>query len=306
MKFAYLLATVFAVMAIIGCGGSTASGEGGNGGNGPTRPQGSISGVLSTGTPTVPASARLVPTPTPLPAATSPVTGSLPTPVPTAVHRPAVTPGLEGNNGQGDGHESQAGNNATATPEPAPPGTPTPTPRFQPVQPPAPVDLPAHAGGEPIFKFSSGPRIQNNVLTLSGYITNRRDLAESRWTVQVWQAEYPVDDLDCSTEKPIAFVMAPTGGTGTIPARTEYAYFYCIQGQGVHRTVNVPWLRASTWTLQERGGRRFIHDPFHWDFNLRIDLNDSRVEDLEYRRPEGWTILIFAGDVLIAREWVAW
>ena len=228
----------------------------------------------------------------------------LPTLMPTPTPSPTLDQKVDESQGEADNDVSEPDQQTTATPEP----TPTPAPRFRAVSPPALADLPGGSGGSPIFQFSGGPSIQNNILTLSGYIKDRPDLASAIWTVQVWQSDYPVDlATKCSTEKPVAFLMAPTGsGASFIPAATPYEYFYCVQGQGMLRTVDVPWIRASQWSLTERGGRRFVYDPFYWDFSLTADLNDERVYDLEYRRPEGWTILIWAGETLITREWLPW
>lgn len=250
------------------------------------------------------------PTPTPQPPPT-------PTPVPTLLPTPTAAPlsPPEGEQGQGqaDSDVPQADQQATPTPEPSPTPVPTPTPvpaptpRFRAVSPPDLADFPGAIGGIPIFTFSGGPVFQDNILTLSGYIKDRPDLASAPWIIQVWQSQYPVDlGSECSTEKPVAFLMAPTGSGATfIPAATSYDYFYCIQGQGWLNTVEVPWLRASGWSIGERK-RQFTTEPRIWDFSLRADLNDERVEELEYRRPEGWTVLIWAGETLIAREWLPW
>lgn len=233
----------------------------------------------------------------------------LPTPAPVPT---AVPPTLEVEERQPEqdignpDDEAAAAPEETPTPAPTPTPQPVPTPRFRVVSPPELVSLPGSSGGSPIFTFSSGPTIQSNILTLSGYITNRPDLVSRRWTIQVWQSDFSQEyaTLDCSTEKPVAFLMAPTGsGDSYVPAATPYDFYYCIQGQGWMQTVEVPWLRASTWSMSERK-RRYTTEPIIWDFSLRADLTDERVQKLEYKDPEGWTVFIWAGDELIAREWV--
>jgi hypothetical protein len=167
------------------------------------------------------------------------------------------------------------------------------------------VDIPGSSGGIPIFQFSSRPVIQDHRLTLSGYITDRADLAGAEWTLQVWQSQYEVNILsNCTTERPVAFIMPPTGsGTTFIPASTSYEWTYCIQGQGWKRKSEVPWLHATSWGLTERKRQR-ITQPRIWDFSAAVDLNDQRVKDLEYKRPAGWTVLVWTGDTLVAREWI--
>lgn len=224
-----------------------------------------------------------------------------PTPVPTT---PTPEQSAEAQGDQ-DGEVAKAHDDATPTPEPTPTPVPTPTPRFRSVDPPSLVDLPGSSGGTPIFKFSS-LGIHDNILSLSGTMTGRADLASRQWTIQVWQSQYEVVVTEnCSTEKPIAFIMAATGGDNFLPVATPYEYFYCVGGQGLNRTVDVPWLRADSWSLAERK-RRYTTEPRIWDFRVKANLQDERVQELEYHRPAGWMVLIWAGETLIAREWLEW
>ena len=297
LRIASLVATGLTLGLALACGGAVVSDAPAatneiaqEGAETPNEPTLSVETPRPTVTPRPPA--------TPTPAVTAPATGS----DVATITAPAHPPDPDGQDGEGNGQEPQSQPDAPAAPEPAP--SPTPA-RFRPVPPPSAVDLPGGSGGVPIFSFGAGPRIHNYVLSLSGTITDRPDLASARWTVQVWQADYPVDlTTDCSTEKPVAFIMPPTGsGSAFVPVSSPYQWTYCVQGQGFTRAVEVPWLRAESWSLTERTRQR-TSQPRIWDFSVSADLDDERVAALEYYRPEGWTILIWAGETLVAREWI--
>ena len=48
----------------------------------------------------------------------------------------------------------------------------------------------------------------------------------------------------------------------------------------------------------------FEANPYIGNWSVTIDLGDERVDDLRYRRPEALIIVVFAGDRLLARQWV--
>lgn len=138
---------------------------------------------------------------------------------------------------------------------------------------------------------------------MSGTVTNLPEIQPT--AVQVWQANTPVDWTDeCSTEQPVAFVIPGTGGQAVTPAATEYPWRYCIQGQYLARINQVPWIYADGWSYTERK-RRYITEPRVWDFSLTVRLDDPRTQKLLYPRPTGWTILVYSGDILLGRQWVA-
>ncbi len=217
------------------------------------------------------------PAETATPTTTPPETAE-PTPAPTPVPLPTLSP--------------------TPIPLPTPPGpTPRPTARYRSVG--TPDDL-----GDEGFVFSDGPRASSLDITFSATVEANRYTEPTE--IQVWQSIRRDDNDDgCSTERPIAFIAKPRGGTIYIPASTTYEWTYCTSLGARPRLYSqkIPWLAAEVWTYSKRS-RSKNYDPFITDITVHINLRDDRVDDLRYSSSEGYIILIFDDNRLLARAWV--
>ncbi len=186
----------------------------------------------------------------------------------------------------------------TASAPPTPPGpTPKPTSRYRPVG--APEDL-----GFEGFVFTGGPQANSLDITFSASIEANRYTEPTE--IQVWQALRRDDtDGECSTERPIAFIAKPRGGTIYIPASTTYSWSYCtVLGQEpTLYSQKIPWLAAEAWTYNERS-RSKNYDPYVTDIAIHINLRDDRVDDLRYSSSDGYILLIFNDDQLLSKVWV--
>jgi len=254
-------------------------------------------------TPTIRTPLRTRPTPTPRPA-------SVPTLIPTEV--PVIPPTLDNSNDehpQDQGQKGQPNDHAsnppeegaspvepatvvpTPTLEPTPTVKPTPTPRWRPA--PKPQGVTGYKG----FDITSGPVIHNNVLSVSAVIDGQNIVPSE---VQVWQSLRKNDDGGrCLTDKPIALIANSAAG-GTSPIQWEFCSY--LGAKPVIDIDSVPWI-TGTWTYTKRDRRRTT-DPYLANWSLSVSLSNDLVEDLEYPRPEGYTIIIFAGDTILAKVWI--
>ncbi len=150
-------------------------------------------------TPESPAQPAATVEPTTIPAAV-PVAVPEPTAEPTATLSPPPTPYIP----------------PTAWP------TPTPRPKYR------SVGAPENIGFEG-FQFTGGPQASSLDISFSAKIEASRytDATE----IQVWQSLTRDTGGECSTERPIAFITKPRGGTIYIPASTTYSWTYCA-GEG--------------------------------------------------------------------------
>lgn len=214
--------------------------------------------------------------------------------------------GDNGQKGQPNGNAGQAGGEAatlvpTVTPvptevvEPTIVPTRTPRPTATPLWRPAPKPQGVtNYGG---FDITSGPTISGAVLRMSAVIDGQ-GITPSE--VQVWQALRRDDDAGkCPTHKPIALIADnAAGGSSAI----QWSYCSYIGSRPVLQVDSVPWLEGS-WLYSERSRRRTT-DPYLADWSISVSLLNEDVEALEYPRPEGYYIVVFAGDLLLARVWV--
>ena len=246
------------------------------------------------------------PTPTPNLAPTSTPVMNTPSPV-------TVTPTLEpaGNlESNNQGEQTQPNDNAentsgkteelipTATPvptvvieqTPTPTLRPTPTPRWRPAN--KPEGVTGYSGWD-----LSGPTIRNRVLSMSAVIENHSVVPSE---VQVWESLRQDDDGGkCPTEKPIALIAdGSTGGTSSI----QWQWCSYKGAKPVIEVDSVSWLSGS-WSYKQRTRRRTT-EPLIADWSMSVSLNNDLVEDLEYSRPEGYIIVVFAGNTLLAKVWL--
>ena len=241
------------------------------------------------------------PTPTPIPS---------PTAVP-ATKVPVITPSPENTSQQhtnGNGEQDQSDNSGNASldksNEPIPTATLVPTPTLQPT--PAikvtptprwrPAPKPQGVVGYSGFDVA-GPTIRNNILRMSAVI-NGHGIVPSE--VQVWQSLRQDDNGGrCPTDKPIALIANSSGG-GSSQIQWEYCSY--LGAKPLIQVDSVPWI-AGTWNYSERPRRRTT-EPYLADWSIAVSLSDDRVEALEYDHPAGYTIVVFAGDLLLGKMWV--
>lgn len=264
-----------------------------------------------------------IPTDTPAPTATTtpPMTreeimaliGRMNTPVPIPL-QPTLQP-IGNPNADENGQENQAGSNPDQTPEEtaalAPAATPLPTvvveptvtlvptatprPTATPVWRPAP--RPQGAAGYAGFDITGGPSISNGVLSITAIIDGHTIVPSE---VQVWQSLRRNDDSGrCPTHKPIALITDSAAG-----GSSAMQWSFCSQDgtRPLSQVDSVPWVTGS-WSYSERSRRRTT-EPLLADWSLNVSLINDDVESLEYANPEGYYIVIFAGDLLLARTWV--
>jgi hypothetical protein len=244
-----------------------------------------------------------VPTPTPtvdidalmqkrIDEAVAKIVQSLVTPTPMPTPTPTVMPELE------PVSTPTIGPTPTPTPKPTRTPTPTPEPIVRPVAPPA--------GGNTteqlINSFSTS--INNHVLTLSG---NLEGQSNAPTTIQVWQArDAEAYSTTCSTERPVAFIRPGNGASIYTGQTSPYQWTFCTGGYSTTPiTDQVPWLYSQTWSYNLRN-RKYIFDPYIYDFSVSASLAHEKVERLQYGDgvAEGWRIIVFSGDKVIANQWI--
>jgi hypothetical protein len=119
--------------------------------------------------------------------------------------------------------------------------------------------------------------------------------------IQVWQALRRNDEGGkCPTEKPIALISEGSGG-GT--SQIQWQYCSHVGAKLITQVDSVPWLTPGSWTYTQRPRQRTTY-PYLADWSMNVSLFNELVEDLEYSRPEGYVIVIFAGDLLLAKVWM--
>lgn len=215
------------------------------------------------------AMASLVPTPPAAPAITPPVIATL---------LPEPTP--------------------TRTPRPTPAPTATPKPIIRPVAPPS-------SSGESLQLINSlSISISGHVLRVSGNIEGQGNEPTS---IQVWQGwEAEAYSATCSTERPIAFIQPGSGDGGYTGLSSPYEWTFCTDGVS-HKPIvdQIPWMASQTWSYQLRH-RTYIYDPYIYDLSVVASLDHHLVERLEYSDGvlEGWRIVVFSGDRMIASRWI--
>lgn len=201
----------------------------------------------------------------------------------------------------------------TPTPVPAPMPSPTPTPTPIPAPTPAPpqfrpVPTPETAVSLAYITWDRVPAVRGKRLELAGHLVNPDTPPPT--AVHVWQAR-EVDELPndgCSTDRPIAFITPGSGGSravGTSDYRWEYCYIRTQYPLTYSRQIYVhpvPWMPAQTWGYSERP-RRHVTEPHIWDFRVSASLDDPLVDALTYDNPAGYWIVIWAGDLMLAKEW---
>lgn len=202
------------------------------------------------------------------------------------------------------------GPEATPTPAPPtaiPPPTPTPTPMPTPTPLPIvrPVGVPAEAttaSGSYILKVSS-ISINGRTLSISGTING---VGRSPSTIQVWQAkEREKYSETCSTERPVAFIRPGNGSAIYSGSTSPYVWAFCLGGQSLRpQTDYVPWLYSQSWNYTLRD-RKYIFNPYIYDFSVSVNLAHETVERLEYAYDiAGWRIIIFSGDTIVGSQWL--
>jgi hypothetical protein len=253
---------------------------------------------------TVPPTQTPRPTPTLRPAPPTSVPAvNTPTPVPAT---PALEPPPESEasdkreQAESDSNAQTTGGEAeellpTATPVPTPviepTVRPTPTPRWRPA--PKPQGVTGYKG----FNLTAGPVIRNNVLSMSAVIDNHSVVPSE---VQVWQSLRRDDNGGkCPTEKPIALIADGAAG-GTSQIQWEYCSY--LGSKPFIEVDSVPWL-SGAWSYEQRTRRR-LTEPLIADWSMSVSLANDLVEDLEYSRPEGYTIVVFADNLLLAKVWL--
>lgn len=278
--------------------------------------RGGTSLLNSSGIPTLTPQPTIVPTPRPLVEGTQSGGGVKPSvlPTPTMVIQtvtPVPTPTLV----------------VTPTPESTlePTFIPTFTPRPSPTPPPPPPSPtsryraiePDETFGHPSFEYTSGPVLfGSNTINFSAVI-NTKGLAPTQ--IQVWQS---LDRQDyggaCSTERPIAFVRK-----GSSSGATRYDWLYCAYFGSLDQLPCgdrykgcesldglIPWVQAASWSYSQRitpprSGNRHPPPTGIFDFRVSISLLDERVNDLRYSSPEAYIVVVFSGNTILARTWIA-
>jgi len=247
--------------------------------------------------------------PTPTPRVEAPTTLpdflNLSTPV-------AATPTLEptngnetGNNGEQTQPDAQPDNPSGETEELLPTVTPIPTvvieiptatvrptatPQWRPAK--RPDDVVSYGA----FHLT-GPTIRSGTLSMSAVIDNH---TVAPTEVQVWETLRRDDSGGkCPSSRPIALI-ADTSGGGSSQIQWQFCSYY--PAKPVTQVSSVPWLSGS-WSYSQRTRRRTT-EPLLADWSMSASLNNDLVEDLRYSRPEGYTIVIFAGDLLLDKVWL--
>lgn len=221
-------------------------------------------------------------TPTSVPASTHvPV-------MPTATLLPAATPAPT----------PTAEPSPTRTPLPTRTPTPTPKPIIRPVAPPEGTGI----AQQLIDSFSVS--IANDIVRVSGTIEGQ---SYEPTYVQVWQARDSESYSDtCSTERPVAFIRPGNGDGGYTGLTSPYEWVFCTGGYSQKPiTDNVPWMQAKSWSY-ELQYRKYIYDPYVYDFSAIASIDHELVERLEYGEGvyEGWRVVVFSGDTIIGSKWL--
>lgn len=270
------------------------------------------SGTLPTATPgpKVIQTEGLTPTPTPVPTAT-PYPTYTPYPTPTLIPLPDIDATIQA---KVDGILDSM---VTPTPElmatatiPTGGVTPTPWPPVTPIPPTATPEPHIHAVAPPDVNTAAlalsirAISIKNRTLTISGTMEGTKYKPTS---IQVWQAyDYEQYSDTCSTERPVAFVL-PGNGSVTYSGQTsDYTWSFCRKGvTSSTQTDKVPWLYSQSWEYKLRQ-RQFTYDPYIYDFSASVNLDNERVEKLEYGSgvASGWRIIVYHNDQIVANQWL--
>ena len=207
---------------------------------------------------------------------------------PPSLDDPSLDTGVGKDEGDSQNEPSEVNPTPTITPVPVP--TPVPTPRWR------PASNPVGEATFPGFK-ASGPTFSGDTFTMSAVIDGQAIPTQ----IQIWQS-LRLDDLGgrCPTEKPIALLsQSQSGGT------TSMQWEYC-QSAGQEPLIyadSVPWLTGVSWTYTPRPRRRTT-TPYIADWSVSANLNQPLVNSLRYDSPVGYTVVVFAGDTLMAKVWV--
>ena len=195
------------------------------------------------------------------------------------------------------------------TPTPRPP-PPSPTPRYRAIE-------PDETFGHPSFEYTGGPTlVGSNTINFSAVI-NTTGLAPTQ--IQIWQS---LDRQDyggaCSTEKPIAFVRK-----GSSSGSSRYDWEYCAYFGSLDVLLCgdrykgcdsidglIPWIQATSWSYVQRitpsrTGNRHPPPTGIFDYVVSISLNEERVNDIRYSSPEAYIVIVFSGNTILARTWIA-